>query len=222
MDHNLPRKFTAEFIGTMFLLATVVGSGIMAERLADGNGAVALLANTVATGAVLLALILTFGPISGAHFNPAVTLCDAFSGGIRWRDSWLYLAAQVSGAVAGVLTANLMFSLPAVFVSVKVRTGPAQWFAEFIATFGLLSVIWGTSRSKTPNIYNGGLLVHVVDIVRKSRCNTGSYTQRHVCWNPASRCSRLYDLPNTRCIRGYAALPMAFAAAQNAGHLGPA
>jgi glycerol uptake facilitator-like aquaporin len=152
MDHNLPRKFTAEFIGTMFLLATVVGSGIMAERLADGNGAVALLANTVATGAVLLALILTFGPISGAHFNPAVTLCDAFSGGIRWRDSWLYLAAQVSGAVAGVLTANLMFSLPAVFVSVKVRTGPAQWFAEFIATFGLLSVIWGTSRSKTPNI----------------------------------------------------------------------
>ncbi len=150
MSHKLPQRCAAEFLGTAFLLAAVVGSGIMAEKLAGGNLAVALLANTVATGAGLVALILTFGPISGAHFNPAVTLCDAFAGGIGWRDSFLYLVAQVSGAVLGTVIANLMFALPAILISTKARTGPAQWFGEFVATFGLLTVIWGTSRLHKP------------------------------------------------------------------------
>src|SRR5688572_26945039 len=141
---SVARRLAAEALGTAFLLTAVVGSGIMAERLAGGNLAIALLANTVATGAALAALILTFGPISGAHFNPAVTICDAFAGGISWRTSILYLVAQVSGATLGTVAANLMFSLPAVVASTKVRTGPGQWLSEFVATFGLLSVIWGT------------------------------------------------------------------------------
>lgn len=128
------------------LLAAVVGSGVMGERLAGGNVAVALLANTLATGAALVALILTFGPISGAHFNPAVTLCDAAQWGISWRDVPVYVAAQTAGAFAGVACANLMFGLPAFFASGRVRAGWAQLFSEAVATFGLLSVIWGCSR----------------------------------------------------------------------------
>ncbi len=128
------------------LLAVVVGSGIMAERLAGGNVAVALLANALATGAGLVFLILTFGPISGAHFNPAVTVSDAIAGGISWADSGYYIAAQVTGAVSGVAIANLMFDLPVFFASTKIRNGPAIWLAEFVATFGLLAVIWGCSR----------------------------------------------------------------------------
>ncbi len=146
MTVNLPRRLAAEFLGTAMLLAAVVGSGIMAERLAGGNIAIALLANTVATGAALVALIFTFGPISGAHFNPAVTISDAVAGGTKWRDAMLYLAVQTAGAVLGVITANLMFELPAILPSTKVRTGPAQWLGEFVATFGLLAVIWGCSR----------------------------------------------------------------------------
>jgi glycerol uptake facilitator-like aquaporin len=137
---------TAEFLGTAGLLAIVVGSGIMAERLAGGNVAVALLANTLATGAGLVALILTFGKISGAHFNPAVTISDALVKGIAWRDAAAYVAAQIVGAIAGVGAANLMFELPVFFCSQKERTGAAQWFSEFVATFGLLAVIWGCSR----------------------------------------------------------------------------
>lgn len=128
------------------LLAAVVGSGIMAERLAGGSVAVALLANAIATGAALVALILTFGAISGAHFNPAVTICDAWRKGIAWRDTVAYTVAQTCGAFAGVAAANMMFELPVFFVSQKARTGAAQWFSEFIATFGLLAVIWGCSR----------------------------------------------------------------------------
>jgi glycerol uptake facilitator-like aquaporin len=152
MKINLIRRLVAEFLGTAMLLAAVVGSGIMAERLAGGNAAVALLANTIATGGILVCIILTFGPISGAHFNPAVSICDAISGGIVWKDAFLYTAVQTLGAMAGVVLANLMFSLPAVLVSTKMRTGPAQWLAEFVATFGLLSVIWGTSRLHKPVI----------------------------------------------------------------------
>ncbi|HVG48039.1 MAG TPA: MIP/aquaporin family protein [Rubellimicrobium sp.] len=145
---NLPRRATAEAVGTAMLLATVVGSGIMGERLSGGNVAVALLANTVATGAALVALILTFGPISGAHFNPAVTLADASQGGVAWRDVPVYLGAQIVGAFAGVAAADVMFELPVFFASRKVRAGGAQLFSEFVATFGLLAVIWGCVRLK--------------------------------------------------------------------------
>jgi len=131
------------------LLAAVVGSGIMGERLAGGNVAIALLANTIATGAALVALILAFGPISGAHFNPAVTLADAAMGGIKWAEAPYYLAAQIAGALAGVAIAHLMFGLPIFFASHHVRDGAAQVFSEFIATFGLLAVIWGCARRRS-------------------------------------------------------------------------
>src|ERR671912_1954559 len=145
---NLPRRATAEAVGTAMLLAAVVGSGIMGERLSGGNVAIALLANTIATGAALVALILTFGPVSGAHFNPAVTLADASQGGLPWRDVPAYVAAQAVGAFAGVAAANVMFGLPVFFASRKVRAGGAQLFGEFVATFGLLAVIWGCVRLK--------------------------------------------------------------------------
>lgn len=128
------------------LLATVVGSGIMAERLAGGNTAVALLANTVATGAALVALILTFGGISGAHFNPAVTFCEWLDGASSTREALFYIPGQAIGALAGVAAANVMFELPVFFASEKIRTGNAQWFSEFVATFGLIAVIRGSSR----------------------------------------------------------------------------
>lgn len=140
------RRAVAEGLGTAFLLAAVVGSGIMGERLAGGNVAIALLANTIATGAALVALILTFGPISGAHFNPAVTLADASQGGLAWREAPLYVSAQIIGAFAGVAAAHLMFGEPLFFASQHVRSGAAQLFSEFIATFGLLCVIWGCAR----------------------------------------------------------------------------
>jgi glycerol uptake facilitator-like aquaporin len=148
MRASLARRFVAEFIGTLLLLAAVVGSGIMAERLAAGNVALALLANTIATGAALVALILAFGHISGAHFNPAVTLADALLGGIGWRDVPAYMVAQLSGAFAGVVSAHLMFGLSMFAASTHVRSGPAQLFSEFIATFGLLAVIWGCARHR--------------------------------------------------------------------------
>jgi len=146
---DLPRRVAAEAIGTALLLATVIGSGIMGERLCGGNVAIALLANTIATGAGLVALILTFGPISGAHFNPAVTLADATQGGIAWRDVPAYLAAQLAGAFAGVAAAHGMFGEPVFFASQHVRTGMAQWFSEFVATFGLLATIWGVVRRRS-------------------------------------------------------------------------
>jgi len=145
---SLDRRLVAEAVGTALLLAAVVGSGIMGERLAGGNLAVALLANTLATGAALVALILTFGPISGAHLNPAVTLADASQGGIAWGEVPLYIAAQVLGAFGGVAAAHVMFELPLFFPSQHVRSGPAQMFSEFVATFGLLAVIWGCARTR--------------------------------------------------------------------------
>ena len=145
----MARRVVAEAIGTAFLLAAVVGSGIMGDRLSGGNVAIALLANTIATGAALVALILTFGPISGAHFNPAVTLSDAWQGGIAWREVPSYLAAQIAGAFAGVAAAHLMFNEPLFSASHHVRSGSAQVFSEFVATFGLLSVIWGCVRLRS-------------------------------------------------------------------------
>lgn len=148
MTATLSRRLVAEFIGTGFLVAGVVGSGVMGERLAGGNVAIALLANTIATGAALIVLILTFGPISGAHFNPAVTLVDAIERGLRWSDAGGYIVAQCVGAVCGTIAAHLMFNLPVILLSKHSRSGGAQLFSEFIATFGLLCVIWGCSRSR--------------------------------------------------------------------------
>ena len=146
---TIAQRVAAEAIGTAMLLAAVVGSGIMGERLAGGNVAIALLANTVATGAALVALILTFGPISGAHFNPAVTLADASQGGVAWTDVPAYLVAQIVGAFAGVAAAHTMFELPLYGASRHVRYGLAQSFSEFVATFGLLAVIWGCARLRS-------------------------------------------------------------------------
>lgn len=140
------RRAVTELLGTAFLLAAIVGSGIMAERLAGGNVALALLANTMATGAALVALILAFGPISGAHFNPAVTLGQALLGNMPWREAPAYLGAQVAGAFLGVATAHAMFGFPLFFASTHARSGLSQMFSEFVATFGLLAVIWSCSR----------------------------------------------------------------------------
>jgi glycerol uptake facilitator-like aquaporin len=149
MTTSLARRLAAEFLGTAFLVAAVVGSGVMGERLANGNVALALLANTMATGAALVAIIFTFGPISGAHLNPAVTLADAIEKGLSWMHALGYVACQILGGVLGSITAHFMFGLPAIFVSQHVRSGPAQLLSEFVATFGLVSVIWGCSRSRT-------------------------------------------------------------------------
>jgi len=149
MIFNLRSRVAAEFLGTSFLLMAVVGSGIMAERLSGGNVALALLANSVATGAALVALILALAPISGAHLNPVVTLADAMQGGIVWRQVPSYIAAQIAGAFAGVAAAHLMFGLPLFSISHHARRGPALAWSEFIATFGLLAVIWGCARVRS-------------------------------------------------------------------------
>ena len=146
---SLARRTASEAIGSAFLLAAVVGSGIMGERLAAGNLAIALLANTLATGAALVALILAFGPISGAHFNPAVTLAQAVRASIPWRDAAAYIGAQLLGAFVGVICAHLMFGEPALSLSSHARSGMAQAFSELIATFGLVSVIFGCGRGRS-------------------------------------------------------------------------
>lgn len=143
---SLARRVTAEWLGTALLLATVVGSGIMGERLAGGNLALALLANSIATGAALVALILAFAPLSGAHFNPLVTLAAAWSHGLPWREAPAYVAAQAAGAIAGVVAANAMFELPLISFSQHARHGGAQWLSESIATFGLLLVVSTCAR----------------------------------------------------------------------------
>jgi glycerol uptake facilitator-like aquaporin len=149
MKFNLRARLVAEFLGTAFLVAAVVGSGIMGERLAGGNTAIALLANTIATGAALLALILTFGPISGAHFNPAVTFVDALERGIPWAEFPFYVSTQCIGGITGAVAAHLMFGLPWYTLSSHSRSGWALVFSEFVATFGLLLVIWGCSRLRS-------------------------------------------------------------------------
>lgn len=149
MTVSLSRRLAAEFFGTAFLVAAVVGSGVMGERLANGNVALALLANTIATGAALIAIILTFGPISGAHLNPAVTLADAIERGLPWAEAWRYVLLQIVGGVTGAIAAHLMFGLPPIFLSHHVRSGAAQFLSEFVATSGLLSVIWGCSRARS-------------------------------------------------------------------------
>lgn len=145
---DLSRRLFAEWLGTAFLLAVVVGSGIMAERLSGGNTGLALLANALATGGGLVALILTFGGISGAHFNPAVSLAAALRRELATRDAVFYALAQILGAFCGVAAAHAMFGEAWFSVAQHVRTGPGQWWSEFVASFGLLAVIFGCSRSR--------------------------------------------------------------------------
>ena len=161
MKHPLSQRLVAEAVGTAMLLAAVVGSGLMGERLAAGNVAIALLANSIATGGALVALILTFGPISGAHFNPVVTLSVAWQRGILWREVPSYIAVQIAGAVAGVVIAHLMFGLPVVSASQHVRNGSSQMFSETVASFGLLAVIWGSGRFR-PSVVAFAVAAYIV------------------------------------------------------------
>ena len=157
---DIPRRAAAEALGTAFLLATVIGSGIMAERLAGGNVALALLGNTLPTGAILVVLILIFGPVSGAHFNPAVSIAFAIRGELPWRMTAIYAGCQIAGAIAGVFVAHLMFDLPLLQVGAKLRSGPGQWLAEFVATFGLLLTILGcVARAPSATAYAVGLYI---------------------------------------------------------------
>jgi len=152
MKFSLRARTAAEFLGTAFLVAAVVGSGIMAERLSAGNVAIALLANTIATGAALVALILTIGPISGGHMNPVVSVADALQGTLPWSETLQYVFAQLTGGIAGTILAHTMFALPLISLSHHVRSGSAQFLSECVATFGLLSVIWGCARSRAGTV----------------------------------------------------------------------
>jgi glycerol uptake facilitator-like aquaporin len=157
---DMPRKLAAEALGTAFLLATVVGSGIMAERLAGGNTALALLANAIATGAILAVLILKFAPISGAHFNPAVTLAFALRGEIGRTAAWSYVAVQVAGGLLGTWLAHVMFAEPIFQASTTVRSGFPQWIAEFVAAFGLVGTILGCLKARPEAVpYAVGLFI---------------------------------------------------------------
>ena len=156
----LPQRAFCEWLGTAFLLAAVVGSGIMAQKLAGGNGALALLCNTLPTGAILVVLILVFGPLSGAHLNPAVTLAFALRAGLPWSTAAVYIIAQLLGGITGVWAAHLMFELPVAQFSITVRTGPGQWLAEAVATFGLLLTVFGCVwRRPDAVVYAVGLYI---------------------------------------------------------------
>jgi glycerol uptake facilitator-like aquaporin len=160
LTNALARRCVAEAVGTAFLLAAIVGSGIMALRLAGGNDALALLCNTLPTGAMLTVLILVFGPLSGAHLNPAVTIGFALRGQIPWNEAMLYIASQLAGAIAGVWAAHLMFELQLWQVSTTIRTGPGQWIAEAVATFGLVLTIFGcVTRTPSATAYAVGLYI---------------------------------------------------------------
>jgi glycerol uptake facilitator-like aquaporin len=157
---SLPQRAFCEWLGTAFLLAAVVGSGIMAQKLAGGNGALALLCNTLPTGAILAVLILVFGPLSGAHFNPAVTLAFALRDGLPWSTAAVYIVAQLLGGIAGVWMAHLMFELPVWQFSITARTGQGQWLAEAVATFGLLLTVFGCVRRRPESVaYAVGLYI---------------------------------------------------------------
>jgi glycerol uptake facilitator-like aquaporin len=157
---SLPQRAFAEWLGTAFLLAGVVGSGIMAEKLSDGNAAIALLCNTLPTGAILVVLILIFGPLSGAHLNPAVTLAFSLRGALTWPMAATYIVAQVFGAMVGAWVAHLMFELPLWQLSTTVRTGTGQWLAEGVATFGLVLTIFGCISQRPDSVpYAVGLYI---------------------------------------------------------------
>jgi len=160
MPEPLSRRLSAEALGTAFLVATVIGSGIMSEKLAGGNLAVALLGATLPTGAILVVLLLILGPVSGAHLNPAVSLAFALRGELEWREVAPYVVAQIAGAMVGVFAAHAMFELPILQISTHVRTGGGQWFAEFVASLGLLLAIFGcVARAPQAVAYAVGLYI---------------------------------------------------------------
>ena len=161
MPAAITRRLAAEGLGSFFLFAGVIGSGIMAEMLAGGNVAVALLGNTLATGAILFVLIAMLGPVPGAHFNPAVSLVMAMRREIGWSDATLYVVAQLAGGLLGALAAHLMFDQPLWQVSLKTRTGAGQWTGEFVATFGLILTIFGTAR-KRPTLVPASVALYIV------------------------------------------------------------
>jgi glycerol uptake facilitator-like aquaporin len=216
MKISLARRVVAEFFGTAFLVAAVIGSGIMGDRLANGNVVLALLANTIATGAALVALIFAFGGVSGAHFNPVVSLMDAFERGLTWREAAHYVIGQILGGISGAIVAHLMFALPLISFSRHARSGLPQVFSEFVATFGLVSVIWGLFPAsiqccsiRCRRIHHGGLLVHRIYIVCESRCHDCAVSQRHICVHPAHRCSLVRRGSISRGNCSDAALPLA-------------
>jgi glycerol uptake facilitator-like aquaporin len=160
VNPTIAQRAFAETLGTALLLATVIGSGIMAQRLSGGNMALALLCNALATGAILPVLILIFGPVSGAHFNPAVSIAFAIQGTIGWRIAALYIACQIAGGLVGAWAAHAMFELPILQVSITARTGAGQWLAEAIAEFGLLLAIFGcVARTPSATPYAVGLYI---------------------------------------------------------------
>ena len=196
---DLSRRLAAEFLGTALLLATVVGSGIMGAQLSGGNIALALLGNTLATGAMLVVLILIFGPISGAHFNPVVTLVFALRKELQWLTALAYMPVQMFGAIAGVYAAHLMFAEPVLQISSKLRDGPAQAFSEFIATSGLIATILGTQRFRAETtpircwpLYHRRLLVHRLNVLRKSSCHCCPKLIEYICGDSANLSTRLH------------------------------
>ena len=207
-EFDLPRRLAAEALGTALLVATVVGSGIMAETLTK-DVALALLGNTLPTGAILVVLITILGPISGAHFNPAVSLVFALKRELTPRDALLYVVAQVAGGIAGTMIAHAMFALPLIDASLKMRTGGAQWFAEAVAAFGLIATILAGirfDRAAVPvagrPLHHGRLLVHGLDLVCQSgRCHR-ALDDQYVFGHSPRRSSRLYRGRTLRRGRG--------------------
>ena len=182
------RRLAAEFLGSGFLAAIVIGSGIAAQRLSPGATGLELLENAAATAAGLFAIILMFGPVSGGHFNPVVSFADAAFGGLRWRDAAAYLPAQVAGCIAGAVAANLMFAQAAVSISAKHRASPAHFLSEVIATLGLILVIFALARSGPlpvrsrgrGRVYRRGVLLHVLDQLRQPRDHRRPDVLRHL------------------------------------------
>ena len=218
---SLPRRIVAEAIGTALLVATVIGSGVMGERLAGGNVAIALLANTIATGAGLVALILTFGSISGAHFNPVVTLADASQGGVAWRDVMPYIIAQIGGAFAGAACAHLMFSEPLFSASHHVRRDGSDRervrrdIRLAVGHLGLQPRATVVDPVRRWSLHFSGVLVHVLDLVREPRGDAGPRRQRHVRRDTPDGCARFHRCAGLR--RGRVDGPFSVAHADVAG-----
>ena len=207
--YDLARRLAAEAIGTGFLLATVVGSGIMGETLAGGNVAIALLGNTIPTGAILVVLILMFGPISGAHFNPAVTLSFLIQGKVAAGDAVAYVIVQIGAAILGAWAAHLMFEEPLFMFSEKVRTGGGQWVAEIIATFGLVATIIACVRHRAEavplrrrSLHHSSLLVHRLHLLRQPGRHHRPHADRHLQRHPPRRRPAVHRLSNRRCAAG--------------------
>ena len=188
----------------------------MAERLSGGNVALALLANTIATGAALVALILTFGSISGAHFNPAVTLADALEGGLTWAEASGYVPVQILGGITGTVAAHLMFSLPAISISHHIRSGPAQFLSEFVASFrsvvrnlGMLTAPFNHRAVRGRRVHNRCVLVHLFNVLRKSGGHDCQIVERHVCRNSPRRRSSIHNRSTLRSAGGNSFLSLA-------------